>query len=494
MYAQYTYAPRHTSEIVRFDGVCELPFRTHVDPSAQRLHFVSEIILKPAKWNLQAFAYMIQPLPGKDKDFPLRGVVIRIVAFIVWVITLLPAIASTLVGISLRMQEHRNRPFMSKMQQHVHYYPQLNESMVTSENPLHVRVHNVGMVTEAMSIMNDLRPPVDRAHEIVWDLKQNLHQPDVVLFLEAFHEDATRVLCEGLKDSYPYIVHSVAPQISGFNSGAMVASKYPFSAKFIRLDHNLSPETMAPKGTLRIQINHALGPLFLYSVHLQALLGEDRAKARELQLRQIYALMQNDNVEFPDNIGQMVMGDLNTSEVTAWGESNVLPAGQSEERVLTYLNANFHDLHNNLHDQEGRRLENGPIPRKLPPHNAKDTGTWDHGPYADPGFFLSFKMKFDRWWHNKLPPHPWHSLYGQPSHWGRTTYEANRVANTARFDRALFMKGQNKLDGVSVIRRPEHDRGTHPQSGPSDHLPVDAFIWRQNTPASAPTLDHKRNA
>jgi len=67
-----------------------------------------------------------------------------------------------------------------------------------------------------MNIAFDLRCPSVRAKEIANSICIDYDRPDIIFFQETFNEDATKILCESLQLLYPYIIHSVAPQICGY--------------------------------------------------------------------------------------------------------------------------------------------------------------------------------------------------------------------------------------------------------------------------------------
>jgi endonuclease/exonuclease/phosphatase family metal-dependent hydrolase len=459
-------------------------FHTHTSIHAERLHWVSETILLPGRWNAQLLGYVIEPLPGANKNSSLWGSAIRITSLALWIITLPLAAVSFVIAFPLRCIDHRYRPAISYMDNSLECRAKSKgEFVLTRERPLHIRTHNVGFVTSSMSITGDLRPPVQRAKELAQSIVEDSNQPDVIFFQETFHENATQVLCEGIKSVYPYIVHSVAPQISGFNSGCMVASKYPMGeVVFQRLNHMLAPETMAPRGIIRVRLESSQGPVLLYGVHTQALLGKERADARFQQLEEIRKFMALYAADSPPGIMQVVMGDFNTSVVTAWGENNIEPKGQPEEPVLERLNQHFDDLF--LRDHEpinGARTSDEPFFTNI--DNARRVerlveprGSWFHGPFANPGLLLPLKMRYDRWKNEYPAPTRMDTISSQVSTWGTRAWRARQTANTARFDYILLPKSpQNRLDGRVEMRRTTVPANA--QSASSDHLPLDGRIW-----------------
>jgi endonuclease/exonuclease/phosphatase family metal-dependent hydrolase len=396
------------------------------------------------------------------------------------------------MGIPLRLIDHQFRPTINSINNSSSNEAngkKIENLIMTQENPLHVRSHNLGFVSTTMSIAGDLRHPVDRAKELVVSINGDKNKPDIIFFQETFHEDATQVLCEGIKNEYPYIIHSVAPSFTGFNSGALIASKYPLKEiKFQTLAHMLGPEKASPRGIIKAQINSPNGPLILYGIHTQALIGEERAQSRLKQLKDVKQLMEDDLIKTP-NAMQVLMGDFNTSRLTAWGEDNKTGQGkhlkgQAEEKVMDALNTYFDDPFIKDHDELTGSRKEGSKPLFLDSDNERmgvnldePSGSWFHGPFADPGLILSKKMKNDRLDNGRGAPEKAKGINVVKPTWGTPEWYEKQTANTARFDYILLPKNDTKLEAVVEIRRPYVPKGT--QSSSSDHLPVDAKVWRK---------------
>ncbi len=480
------YSTKYTTEIEprRLESGNKTRFHTHTSSHAERLHHISEAILLPARWNAQLLGHIIEPLPGANKKHRLKGVIVRIMSLALWILTVPFAAVSAAVAFPLRYIDHHYRPaisFINNSPAHGAKIKTKEAFLLTKDNPLHIRTHNLGFVTSSMSIAGDLRPPIQRAKELVKHINEDPHKPDIIFFQETFHEDATKVLCEGIKQEYPYIIHSVAPQISGFSSGSAVASKFPIeNVKFQRLGNMLGPESMSPRGVIRVRLESSKGPVMLYGVHTQALIGEARAKTRSEQLAEIKHLMEEDVKQEP-NILQILLGDFNTSRVTIWGEDNLDPKGQSEEQVLERFDKYFDDPYLKDHDPiTGHRTMGNPFYLQIDNHRLKEnleepSGSWYHGPFADPGVILSKKLYNDRKKHKRPFPKKIHQISIQKNVWGTPEWRTHQTANTARFDYILFPKGQVQLEGRVEIRRVIVPSGA--ESASSDHLPVDGRIW-----------------
>lgn len=455
---------------------------THVSLHAELMHRVSESILLPGRLNLQFLSRIIQPLSGESKNSRLLGVAVRVTSIVLWLLSIPIALASAILSFPLRLIDHSYRPAISYIdasKENGAKPKQLSDIDLTAKNPLQIRTHNIGFVLTSMSNVGDLRHPVTRAQEIVEAVTNDPKKPEIIFFQEAFHENATQLLCEGLKKEYPYIIYHAAPQISGFNSGAMIASKYPpENVEFYCLNHNIFPETLSPKGLIKFCLNTPKGLLFFYSAHTQALIGEDRANSRFFQLKQIKEIMDADKAAHPNAL-QVLCGDLNTSRVNAWGGDNTNPPNQAEARVMKRLNKYFTDPFLKDHDAlTGERTKG--LPKYLPSDNqrmdnlqlAEPKASWFDGPFYEPGKILSTKMSIDRRKHHRSDPLQVNSR--KANAWGTSQWRDQQDAENARFDYILFPKEQDNLDATIEIRRLAAAKGT--QSASSDHLPVDAEI------------------
>lgn len=490
--AQLSYADNFSVKISheQLQSIAKTSFYTHNSPLAEKIHQASQFLLLPWRKSAQFIGSSLQSRPGANKEDVscLRSRPVRFLMGVTGFLMLIASIAFAILTLPVHLAAlcaYRSRHLMG-------YIDNSDKSRIPTpsalslESPLHVRTHNVGFVLETMSITGDLRPVCERAHEIAESVLQDPYQPDLMIFNEAFHEDGSRILCEKLKKQYPYMISGVLPTASGFNSGELVVSKYPIlDVQFHCLEHNIGIERLAPKGLIRVTIQTAEGPVHVYSTHTQALLGKERAEARRKQLIQISAILKKD---FEDKIPQILMGDLNTSEITAWGEAPPYPS--LETPVLNQMNDDFVDLYLNDHPYNGCRvvgLENKP--KFLSSDNQRmgvalpePTGSWYIGPFAEPTTFLSENV----FKHNRKVGYGLPGAKGpfigskakveSPVTWGTTQWRTHQAANTARFDYILVPRHcSHLLDGQVEIRRVVVP--TNAQSAPSDHLPVDGLIY-----------------
>lgn len=486
--AQISYADNYSVKVEKqqLNSIAKPGFTTHRDSTAEKLHQASQFLILPWRKSIQMIGKALQPCPGANKDKPsiwhsrpiciLRGTA----GFLGLLISIAIMILTSPVHLMAAMA-YRSRPVMGYIDNSFNI---ANGDLKLSTHHVQVRTHNLGFIVETLSNTGDLRPVCERAQGVVDSVRNDRYQPDLILFQEAFHEDGTRILCEGLKTTYPYMLTNVLPTASGFNSGTLVMSKYPIlESQFHCLDHNLGIERLSPKGMIRFKIQTTQGPLHIYGTHTQALLGKERAEARFKQLEQMHKIMEDDYRA--DSTPQLLMGDLNTSTVTAWGENNISDGNNPEKRVQEKLTDLFVDLFLSDHDAltgirtsgKAQYLEsdNHRMGVNLP----EPEGSWYIGPFAQPNTLLAAgvikKIEQDRRKHNYGVP----VVAGKAGSlnaptWGTDRWRSEQPANTARFDYILVPKYCRSLEGRAEIRRGVVAAAV--QSADTDHLPVDATI------------------
>ncbi len=454
-----------------------IPFRTHTSTYAEKLHQVSEFIMLPLRWSGQMLARLIEPNPGENKGSRLRSLAIRLMAVIGFILLLPLALVSFIVGFPLRMVDHLFRPSISHLRDG-NAKPDKKPAL-TKQKPLHIRTHNLGFVLSTVGIVSDLRDATIRAKELTLKINKDSKSPDIICFQEAFHEDAVRILCEGIQVQYPYIIHSVAPQISGFSSGAMIASKYPLlSVDFERFTCMVGPEKLSPRGIFKVSLATERGEFVLYNIHTQALPGEKRAQARLMQLTRVHQMMAEDLSQNSD-IHQVLVGDLNASRVAAWGEESFYPLHQAEEAVLNFIESSFHDPFLIDHDVTAKRTRDNPVFLATDQEDqqamtlSEPSGTFYSGPMFHCASF--FEAQLNQYEQESLLPKPEKDVrrkISEESSWGTKEWQKQQIANTARFDYILFPK-KSKLQAQVEIR----NIGGNEFSASTDHLPVDALVW-----------------
>lgn len=327
-------------------------YRIHGNWLGSWMHQTGEFLFYPLRWALWAFGTAVQPAAGEGKDNETlsktdRG--LAITGLVLTVITVFPLaiiLASSLLGGFFRGLGHLNRA-KARLIVPDDYDPRAEKTRESSVDDaldkakdLKVWSYNVALVPKFMSISTDVRHPEDRAAEIAHQILSKDDGPDVIAFQEVFNEDASEIMLTRLRKKYPFVLHSVMPSMSGFNSGQVIVSKYPIkNVEFYRYDDLTPPLNLANRGILSAEVDSPKGPVRIYNFHTQPLRGAKQAEIRLNELKKLRRIMQQDEDKYPD-CEQMVVGDLNSSEIGAHGEDNVA-IGQPEKEVWDYIRSEF---------------------------------------------------------------------------------------------------------------------------------------------------------
>lgn len=370
-------------------------YSTHLGGSSvdEKIYVLAQYLLIPLRYALQLFAYTIEPLPGANKDCFLRGLITRITSATLLFFLVPLAIGCILPAFPLHFYGHKGRPFISVIENQ-----QARTPAPPAPNQLDMRTYNLGFVYESVGILGDLRPPVERAVEIGQHILAEENPPAVIGFQEGFHSDATRALCDTIKAKYPYIIHSVAPHGFGLCSGFIWACQYPpEEVTFRYFDDLIGPERLSMRGLIGLRLR--LGDqqyANVYSTHLQAWQGRDRAEVRRQQLLQIINWIDQDHIldrireRSRQKVGDFLMGDLNLSLVDSWGDYN-----DCEQRGYETIRQNFDDPFLLDHNEVTGERTSG-RPRFLRAPHVEPTGTWHDGPLANKGILLRIKECWER--------------------------------------------------------------------------------------------------
>lgn len=439
---------------------------------AEYCHQATVIISFPFRMGLRSLAYIVEPLPGQNKNKVWLGVAIRVSAVFAAVVLIPIGVVTVPFALLFHLFSHSQRQMVS-----VVHNPDAKPGRYEG-NTLSVRSHNLGFVYEFFRVVGDLRDVKTRANEIGEWLIQDENLPEVIFFQESFHIDGTKALVDKLKERYPYVVHSIAPHSMGLNNGGIIASQYPIKEFVYRpFDNMMGPERLSTRGLIKVRIEKNGKTIDVYGTHLQALLGKKRAEIRAEQMKQIVNWMTDDQTaDGADQADAIVLlGDLNASKITAWGEES-----SDDDEVFRVIDENFVDVFGNDHDKTGKRTQGAArfVESDSPDGEValcEPSGSWYIGPFANKGTMLRIKEWYERKFHH-TPKKKQLVDVPKDHSWGTKDWAEKQHACTARFDFILrYVKntGDGKRDRAE-IRRVKVESGT--QSAPSDHAPVDGVI------------------
>lgn len=477
-------------------------YHTHTSYFAEAMHWLSGVLLWPSSIFMHTVAFAYAPDAGQYKDNRYWKSAVRALSFAglcFFMFTTLSGgltpnatvimlgLLSTALGYLIRYFDFKYRPLACYL---------INKSDNDYTLPpthLHIRTHNLALVPTTVARLTDIRDPYLRADELVKAIKTGPKSPDILFCQEAplHNEDAVQVLVKGLSEIYPYIIYNVAPGFLGFTSGSLVASRFPIKFEsFEPFKHMVPPHDGPLRGILIVSVQTWQGRILFANVHTQSLSKPEYAQAREKQLQDLYdvAKKTSDKLECPI----VVLGDMNTSRMTASGRDALNPPTHVEIPVLNKLDKLYDDpfLKNHTPDT-GKRTKGTSFflpqdAKVICPNNPEElkepTGTW-YGEIGASGSaaIYSSDSTMKKKEKNKPEMHtPRVSLVDMrksPCLWGTSKWTEKESTFTARFDRILFLKNtkqSGKLDADVEIRHNIPANGQ--QSASTDHLPVDAFI------------------
>lgn len=466
-----TYRPWEYDSM-RLESIKQGEFHTHGNHTRVELIYrANEVIAMPWKKTLQFFAYSVEPFPGKDKESSRWKYAVVRVSSVAFSLLLAPiGIVSNVLSVPLRGYTHIYRPRVSYL-----YTNSVENVMETKTGePFHIRTLNLGFSYEFHRILDNLRPTLQRSREIGRWIIEDRESPEVICFQEAFHEDGVRLLCEMIRERYPFIIHNISPNMMGLNSGLMVASKYPIKeTDFHPFDNIIGPEKLSSRGVFRFRIEREGCKIDVYTTHLQALVSQERVRIRKQQLETILCCMEEDKKKLEEKADiQILAGDLNASRETTWGLFY-----SEDHEFLENLQKNFEDPFLLDHDEEGNRTSSLAkyVEMDSPDKQAclkEPKGSWCYG--------IDLRSPFKRLCNGvvyDLPKRRRPKMIMERSTWGTSKWAKVQGAFTARLDYLL-----RKKEGISINLK---DRAEirrirvlpTAQSAPSDHLPVDGEFW-----------------
>lgn len=135
---------------------------------------------------------------------------------------------------------------------------------------------------------------------------------DVIIFSEAFHPKARRLLAKALKPAFPYQTE-VANKGFGIkiNSGVWIVSKLPIALLGeIKFEDCKGFDCLSRKGAILVSIQKNGKTMQILGTHLQSGAGVAYDTVRCQQYRQIYQQLLAPNEQ--EKVVQIVAGDMNT--------------------------------------------------------------------------------------------------------------------------------------------------------------------------------------
>ncbi len=212
-----------------------------------------------------------------------------------------------------------------------------------------VKTHNLCAMPKFLSSCNNMCDPRTRVLELAGG------EEDVLFFQEAFQACSVRILSDLLTKNYRHIVHTIAPNEWGLNSGLMIASKYKVLDVHFRPFNNCTGEDwLANKGFVRAAVDLGEGrTAVLYNVHGQSKPGKPFARIRQEQLQTMREAIKADN-QGANHEAVILCGDFNLHN----GESDEILGSEFVEQAPPAGSGTLYHP-----DGNGRVLENEQVDR-----------------------------------------------------------------------------------------------------------------------------------
>ena len=172
-----------------------------------------------------------------------------------------------------------------------------------------------------------------RAPLIVNQLKDSSY--DIIVFQEAFHKKARKLLWKGLNESFPYQLEPGKGGFLKFNSGVWIISKLKpertDNVKFTKCRIPLA-DCRANKGASFVEVVKDGQKVQIFATHVQAKEGEKYQQTRNTQFQEMKDQLIEQYKE--DKVPQIVLGDLNTAKSKTEDYSKMLVILGSEDGKL----------------------------------------------------------------------------------------------------------------------------------------------------------------
>lgn len=174
---------------------------------------------------------------------------------------------------------------------------------------------------------------------------------DVIVFQEAFHGRAYRIIKEEIKNKFP---HQYGPGKGGlirFNSGIWIISKHPIirsdTKKYKQMAH---ADRLAKKSAVFIEIEKNKQRFQVIGTHLQS--QNYLLKFRKIRERQFDVIKELCDKYFVKGIPQVIAGDLNTNKKEEHAYCKMIERLDANDGDLCgELKYTANDAHNDIYEE-----------------------------------------------------------------------------------------------------------------------------------------------
>ena len=184
---------------------------------------------------------------------------------------------------------------------------------------------------------------IERAYAIADTLKHA--ETDIIVFQEAFHHGAVKIIRDSLSAIYPYMYGPFNPRKNIFqiSSGVFIISKIPLELKGV-IEYKIAKETdrVARKGAALMEGTWNGKKFQIMGTHLQA---QNYPDIRRLQIRHMFDSLLTKHKE--EGVPQIICGDMNTEIEISKNYKDMLTGLDAEDGDITGIQKMTYDGTNN---------------------------------------------------------------------------------------------------------------------------------------------------
>lgn len=357
-------------------------YQTHHSKITSTLYKISKLVTQPALNGAHNILVFERNGVGHGAEFGPGGeskkfAIFKAVGWFALTLSILPLVILGIIG---RQLFHPGRGQDGVRFMDATKGADMKDYVPPSPEKLHIASYNIAGLPAPVDAVKDVISSTVRAKEFVkWMDKQE--EADLPLFLglqEAFDQDASEIITNGLRKKYPYAVTSSGwSQVPflGSNSGLQFHSRVPIkSAAFFPFQDLKGLGVRASnRGVLKVELDLGGGKSAIaYVSHTQPHCDEESTLIRKNELMLIAAQMRadrlNDLNEGIDRQGNyFLLGDLNVGNVD---DETFNPDGSlvvtNEHKTLrengeVLAPDHFYDPYLEEHNDEGYRTKGSPI-------------------------------------------------------------------------------------------------------------------------------------
>jgi len=183
----------------------------------------------------------------------------------------------------------------------------------------------------------------------------NFEDVDVIVFQEAFHGGARKLIKERLGQNFPFSIGPANQSAVSFrvNSGIWIFSKYPIvNYASIVFKSCYGVDALSKKGALLVELDVNGKLIQVVGTHLQ---NAGRAELKALQCKEIFEKLLKPNEK--SGVSQVICGDFNIEMQSVYYQQMLLNLDAEDGKLTGEQQYSFDRLTNDLQTEAGDRRE-----------------------------------------------------------------------------------------------------------------------------------------